>query len=128
MFCRLVASVTALAPADFREFLRKFVKLDKSEWSDWENVFVKCPESPWSTSHVSVDMLKQFFTGQVTQAVMDEVVFQTSLPKHTGSSVASSSLCEDDIIWETKPDKILDFFKLMCNFEAARSFLHDYAF
>ena len=128
MFCRLVVSVTALAPADFREFLRKFVKLDNSEWSDWENVFIKSPESPWSTSHVSVDMLKQFFTGQVTQAVMDEVVLQTSLPKHTGSSVASSSLCEDDIIWETKPDKILDFFELMCNFEAARSFLDNYAF
>ena len=128
MYSRLVASTTALAPADFREFLRKFVKLDKSEWSDWENVFVKCPESPWSTSHVSVDMLKQFFTGQVTQAVMDEVVLQTSLPKHMGSSVASSSLCEDDIIWETKPDKISDFFELMCNFEAARSFLDNYAF
>ena len=121
MYSRLVASTTALAPADFREFLRKFVKLDNSEWSDWENVFVKSLESPWSTSHVSVDMLKQFFMGQVTQAVMDEIVLQRTC-------VASSNLCEDDIIWETKPDKISDFFELICNFEVARSFLDNYAF
>ena len=77
---------------------------------------------------MSVDMLKQFFMGQVTQAVMDKVVFQTSLPKHMGSTVSNFGLCEDDIIWETKPDKILNFFELMCNFEAARSFLDNYAF
>ena len=97
------------------------MKLQYSEWSHWENVFVNFPESPWSSRHVSVDMLKQFFMGQVTQAVMNEIVLQRTC-------VASSNVREDVFIWETKPDKISDFFELICNYEVARSFLDNYAY
>ena len=101
--------------------------MDKSEWSVWESVFVKHPESPWSTSHVSVDMLKQFLTRQVTKAAMAKVVLYTSRSKPMGSTVSNFTLCEDDIMWKTNPENIDDFFKLMCNYDAAKLFLHDYA-
>ena len=112
--------------AGFREFLRKFVKLEKSEWSIWENLFVKRPDSPWSTSQVSVDMLKQFLTRQVTKAAMAKVVLHTYPFKHLGRTVSNFSLCEDDMKWETNPDKIDDFFQLMCNYDA-QVFLREYA-
>ena len=103
------------------------MKLDKSEWLVWESVFVKRPESPWSTSHVSVDMLKQFLTRQVTKAAMAKVVLHTNPFKHMGRTVSNFSLCEDDIKWETNSDKIDDFFRLMCNYDDAKLFLRDYA-
>ena len=101
--------------------------LTKSEWESWERVFVKRPESPWVNRQVSVDMLKQFLTRQVTEAAMANLVVQTSRPEHCGFSASTFSICEDDIFWETKPNKINDFFKIMCDCEAAKSFFEQYA-
>ena len=117
----------AYAPANFREFLRKFVTLRMDEWASWERAFVKRPESPWVNRDVSVDMLKQFLTRQVTEAAVANVVVKTSRPEHSGFSAATFSVCEDDIFWETKPNKINDFFKIMCDCEAAKSFFEQYA-
>ena len=88
------------------------MKLDKSERSAWESVFVKRPESPWITSYVSVVMPKQFLTRQVTKAAMAKVVFQRSLPKHMGSTVSNFALCEDDMIWETNQIRLRTFSSL----------------
>ena len=117
----------AYAPAIFREFLRKFVTLRMDEWAFWERVFVKRPESPWVNRAVSVDMLKQFLTRQVTEAAMANVVVKTSRPEHSGFSAVTFAVCEDDICWETKPNMINDFFKIMCDCEAAKSFFDQYA-
>ena len=51
---------------------------------------------------MSVDMLKQFLTRQVTKLVMVEAVSHSNLPQHKGLSVSNFALCEDDVIWDTK--------------------------
>ena len=88
---------------------------------------MKRPESPWVNRAVSVDMLKQFLTRQVTQAAVANVVVKTIRPEQHGSSVASFAVCEDDIFWETKPNMTDDFFNIICDCEAAKSFFEQYA-
>ena len=88
---------------------------------------MKRPESPWVNRAVSVDMLKQFLTRQVTEAAVANVVVKTIRPEDHGLSVASFAVCEDDIIWETEPNMTDHFFNIMCDCEAANLFFEQYA-
>ena len=112
---------------NFREFLRKFVTLRNEEWVFWERAFVRRPESPWVNRPVTVDMVKQFLTRQVTEAAVANVVVKTVRPGDRGLSFASFAVCEDDIIWETAPNMTVNFFNIMCDREAANLFFEQYA-
>ena len=116
----------ASEPANFQKFLQKFVKLTDDEWDSWERVFVKRPESPWVQRPVSVDMLKQFLTRQVTEAAIANLVVQIRRPEHCSLSASTLSVCEDDIFWKIIPNKISEFFEIMCDYKAATSFLSQY--
>ena len=108
-------------PVNFREFLRKFVTLANEEWVLWERAFVRHPESPWFKRPVSVDMLKQFLTRQVTEAAVANVVAKSVRPGGRGLSIASFAVCEDDIKLETAAN-MTETFNFMCDGEAANLF------
>ena len=114
-------------PVNSREFLRKFVTLTNEEWVLWERASVRHPESPWVKRPVSVDMLKQFLTRQVTEAAVANVVVKSARPGDRGLSIGSFAVCEDDIKWETAANMTENFFNFMCDCEAANLFFEQYA-
>ena len=55
----------------FRGFLKEYLPSTPDEvWSTWEERFCEHVTRPWKDREVSVDMLKQFLTRQVTDAAV----------------------------------------------------------
>ena len=76
---------------------------------------------------VSVDMIKQFLTRQVTEAAVADVIVKISRPASNGVSIAAAAINEDDITFNVQPGKAEELCRLVCNHQAANDFLHDYA-
>ena len=113
--------------AYFREFLRKFVTLQSEEWENWNASFVKQPDSPWSNRKVSVDMIKQFLTRQVTEAAVAGVIVKTTRPSSCGLNIAAAAINEDDVSFDVQPGRTEHLRNLVCDYQAAHSFLQEYA-
>mmetsp|Transcript_84273 Transcript_84273/g.228353 ORF Transcript_84273/g.228353 Transcript_84273/m.228353 type:complete len:619 (+) Transcript_84273:83-1939(+) len=111
----------------FREFLRKFATLHIEEWACWEDRFVKQPDSPWVSRPVSVDMIKQFLTRQVTEAAVANVIVKTTRPAASGLNIAVAAINEDDVTFNVHPGMAEQLCNLVCDYEAATAFLHEYA-
>merc|ERR1711920_85027 len=109
----------------FREFLRKFVTLHADGWACWEDTFVKQPESPWISRPVSVDMIKQFLTRQVTEAAVADVIVKTTRPASSGLTIAAAAVSEDDVTFNVQPGMAEQLCNLVCDYQAANVFLHE---
>ena len=96
-------------------------------WASWEDMFVNLPSSPWVTRPVSVDMIKQFLTRQVTEAAVKEVIGKTIRPAASGLNVAATVIDEDDVTFYVKPGKKEELCRFVCDHEAAKAFLREYA-
>ena len=111
----------------FREFLRKFATLHNEEWASWEDRFVKRPDSPWVSRPVSVDMIKQFLTRQVTEAAVADVIVKATRPAAGGLNIAATAINEDDVTFNVQPGMVEQLCTFVCDHEAAKVFLHEYA-
>ena len=110
----------------FREFLPTFATLSDETWASWEDVFVSRPTSPWVSRPVSVDMIKQFLTRQVTEAAVKEVIGKTTRSAASGLNVAATVIDEDDVTFYVKPGKNEELCRFVCNHDAAKAFLREY--
>ena len=98
----------------FRHFLNRFAPgTSEQEWAEWEHCFLK-QRGPWNGSRpVSIDMLKQYFMHQITEASCVGLGCFTS----DGASQTFQVQCE----------KRGTFFQMICSVEQAESFLDSYA-
>ena len=112
----------------FQNFLRNFVTLPDEEWTSWEEEFVKLP-SPWRSGDfpISVDMIKQFLERQVTEAAVAGVIVKTTRPSACGLNIAAAAINEDDVSFNVQPGMTEQLRRIVCDFQAARVFLHGYA-
>ena len=88
---------------------------------------MKNPESPWISRPVSVDMMKQFLTRQITEAVAIAVIVKTSPRASSGLNNAGAAVNEDDVSFHMEPGMTDKLCNLVCDMKAARLFLDDYA-
>jgi hypothetical protein len=100
----------------FRQFLLGFMpECRESEWKQWEKLFLD-KKGPWlSRSAISVDMMKQFFMHQITEASSQGL----------GGFVPSGQPGSTKFLIESC--KYHNFMELICDVKAARSFLGSYA-
>ena len=100
----------------FRQFLARFVPgCTAEEWSHWETLFLE--GSCWSGSRpISIDMLRQFLMHQITES---------SCQGHGDFVEAEVGL--DAAVFQVSPEQRALFFALVCDAQAAQSFLDCYA-
>ena len=113
---RLGYMVKAEVAKFFRNFLVRFAPLcSPAEWSCWESSFLD-DAGPWAGLRpVSVDMLKQFFMHQITEASC------------LGMGEFNSSEQADSKEFQVHRAQYDDFFGLICNADMATSFLDHYS-
>lgn len=100
----------------FRQFLARFVPgCSAEEWSRWEARFLE--GSCWSGSRpISIDMLKQFLMHQITES---------SCQGH--GDFVDAGAGSDAAVFQVSPEQRSSFFSLVCDAQAAQSFLDCYA-
>lgn len=114
------AHLSWMAVHDVRRFFKQFLmcflpNCSLVEWAQWEEVFL-VNAGPWAGSRsISVDMVKQFFMRQITEASC--MGLGDFVP--TGQPGVNQFL--------VKQLKYKDFFELVCNIVSATAFLEEYA-
>ena len=100
----------------FKKFLARFVpSCSPPEWDHWENVFLD-ERGPWAGSiSISVDMLKQFFMRQITEASCLGI----------GEFVALEQAGVKE--YQVRSHHQAEFLNMICDFNAAQTFLDQYA-
>ena len=88
---------------------------------------MKQPDSPWISRSVSVDMIKQFLTRQVTEAAVADVIVKTTQPSSCGLNIAAAAINEDDVSFDVQPGRTEHLRNLVCDSQAAHAFLQEYA-
>jgi len=100
----------------FNQFLKCFLPHCSSlEWAQWEQRFLVAT-GPWAGSRsISVDMVKQFFMRQITEASCMGL----------GDFVCIGQTGLDEFM--VHPSKYNDFFDLVCDADSATIFLEEYS-
>jgi hypothetical protein len=101
----------------FKQFLARFIPPGCSvgEWSQWEALFLE--GNCWSGRRpISIDMLKQFLMHQITES---------SCRGH--GDLVDAGAGSDSAVFQVSPEQRPAFFTLVCNAQAAQSFLDCYA-
>lgn len=100
----------------FRQFLLRFVPANTlRDWAHCEDLFMD-ESGPWGgTRHISVDMLKQYLMHQITEASC------------MGLGVDKESLVGIGAGFQVLPERLAQFFNLVCDWKKAGLFLDSYA-
>ena len=100
----------------FNQFLKRFVPdCPFSEWKHWEQVFLG-ETGPWSGARqISVDMVKQYFMRQITEASCIGL----------GNFVQTGQPGVKEFLVHPRHHNV--FFALVCNGDSANDFLDAYA-
>ena len=101
----------------FKEFLARFIPgCTVEEWSRCEAIFLQGDCWSGRSGSISIDMLKQFLMHQITES---------SCRGHGVLVDGGASM--DSALFQVIPEHRSSFFSLVCDVQAAQSFLNSYA-